>query len=91
MPFADTLREVVDNTDGALAGLLMDFEGIAVESYVKDRDSYDIDVVGAEFSVIVKSVRRAINARRRADRTTRVFWVAPAAVRRPGGPGAPAH
>jgi predicted regulator of Ras-like GTPase activity (Roadblock/LC7/MglB family) len=62
MPFADTLRDVVDNTEGALAGLLMDFEGIAVESYIKDRESFDIDVVGAEFSVIVKSVRRAIES-----------------------------
>jgi predicted regulator of Ras-like GTPase activity (Roadblock/LC7/MglB family) len=60
--FADTLREVVDNTDGAIASLLMDFEGIAVESFAKDRDVFDIDVVGAEFSVIIKSVRRAIDS-----------------------------
>jgi predicted regulator of Ras-like GTPase activity (Roadblock/LC7/MglB family) len=60
--FSDTLREVVDGTDGAIASLLMDFEGIAVESYAKDRGAFDIDVVGAEFSVIIKSVRRAIES-----------------------------
>jgi predicted regulator of Ras-like GTPase activity (Roadblock/LC7/MglB family) len=60
--FADTLREVVDGTEGAIASLLMDFEGIAVESYASDRDVFDIDVVGAEFSVIIKSVRRAIDS-----------------------------
>jgi len=67
MPFADTLREVVDHTEGALAGLLMDFEGIAVETYVKDRTAFDIDVVGAEFSVIVKSVKRATESLEAGD------------------------
>ena len=36
----------------------MDFEGIAVESYVKG-SSMDMDAVGAEYSVILKSIRRA--------------------------------
>lgn len=62
MLFQDVLKEVVDGTEGGLATLLMDFEGIAVETYVKDRNTFDIDVVGAEFSVIVKSVRRAIDS-----------------------------
>ncbi len=60
--FAQTLREVVDNTEGALASLLMDFEGIAVESYAIQDAGFDIDIVGAEFSVIVKSVQRAIES-----------------------------
>jgi predicted regulator of Ras-like GTPase activity (Roadblock/LC7/MglB family) len=60
--FAQTLREVVDNTEGAFASLLMDFEGIAVESYAREGSGFDIDVVGAEFSVIVKSVQRAIDS-----------------------------
>jgi predicted regulator of Ras-like GTPase activity (Roadblock/LC7/MglB family) len=60
--FVEALREVVDNTDGALSGLLMDFEGIAVQSYSKDGAPFDIDVVGAEFSVIIKSVQRAVES-----------------------------
>lgn len=60
--FAATLREVVDKTEGALASLLMDFEGIPVESYKKDSSLFDIDIVGAEFSVIVKSVQRAVES-----------------------------
>lgn len=58
--FVEALREVVENTDGALAGLLMDFEGIPLESYVKPGASFDIEVLGAEFSVIVKSVQRTV-------------------------------
>ena len=34
--FRDVLREVVDRTEGGIAGLLMGFDGIPVENYVKD-------------------------------------------------------
>jgi predicted regulator of Ras-like GTPase activity (Roadblock/LC7/MglB family) len=57
--FRDALRAVVENTEGGMAGLLMDFEGIPVDSYTRDGAPFDIDQVGAEFSVVVKSIRRA--------------------------------
>jgi predicted regulator of Ras-like GTPase activity (Roadblock/LC7/MglB family) len=56
--FKEAIRDVVEGTDGGLAGILMDFEGIAVDSYVKG-DTLDINAVGAEFSVILKSIQRA--------------------------------
>ncbi len=57
--FKESLEAVVNGTEGALAGLLMDFQGVAVESYAREGASVDVDVIGAEFSVIVKSVQRA--------------------------------
>jgi predicted regulator of Ras-like GTPase activity (Roadblock/LC7/MglB family) len=57
--FQNVLKEVVENTEGGLASLLMDFEGIAVESYSKPGAHFDITTIGAEFSVVVKSIQRA--------------------------------
>jgi predicted regulator of Ras-like GTPase activity (Roadblock/LC7/MglB family) len=57
--FKEAIREVVDGTEGGLAGILMDFEGIAVDSYAKPDAPFDINSVGAEYSVIVKSIQRA--------------------------------
>jgi predicted regulator of Ras-like GTPase activity (Roadblock/LC7/MglB family) len=57
--FRDSIRQVVENTEGAMAGLLMDLEGIPVESYSKQGTDFDIEVVGAEASVVVKAVQRA--------------------------------
>lgn len=57
--FQEILKEVVDNTEGGLATLLMDFEGIAVDSYSKPGASFDIATIGAEFSVVLKSIQRA--------------------------------
>jgi predicted regulator of Ras-like GTPase activity (Roadblock/LC7/MglB family) len=37
----------------------MDFEGIPLESYTRDGANLDIEVVGAEVSVVVKAIQRA--------------------------------
>jgi predicted regulator of Ras-like GTPase activity (Roadblock/LC7/MglB family) len=57
--FREVLQEVVEQTDGALACLIMDFEGIRLDSYVKPGASIDINTVGAEYSVILKSIQQA--------------------------------
>lgn len=57
--FGEYLREVVQGTDGGVAGLLMGFDGIAVDSYAKDDAEIDITTVGMEFSVIISQIRRA--------------------------------
>jgi predicted regulator of Ras-like GTPase activity (Roadblock/LC7/MglB family) len=56
--FKDALQSVVDGTDGGIAGLLMDFEGIPVETYARE-SGFDIESVGAEVSVVVKAIQRA--------------------------------
>ncbi len=57
--FKDSLRGLVDDTDGGLASLLMDFEGIPLETYSREGTAFDIEAVGAEVSVVVKSIQRA--------------------------------
>jgi predicted regulator of Ras-like GTPase activity (Roadblock/LC7/MglB family) len=57
--FQAVLKEVVEGTEGGLATLLMDFEGIAVDSYSKPGAAFDITTIGAEFSVVLKSIQRA--------------------------------
>ncbi len=57
--FKEALQGAVEGTDGGYAGLLMDFEGIPVESYVGENSPFDIEVVGAEVSVLIKQIQRA--------------------------------
>lgn len=57
--FRESIRHFVESTEGAEAGLLMDLEGIAVETYSKEGSACDIEVVGAEASVVVKAIQRA--------------------------------
>jgi predicted regulator of Ras-like GTPase activity (Roadblock/LC7/MglB family) len=57
--FKAALERAVTGTEGGIAGLLMDFEGIPLESFAKEGASLDIETVGAEVSVVVKAIQRA--------------------------------
>ncbi len=57
--FKETLKEVVEGTDGGIAGVLMDYEGFAVETWTRDDAELDIQTVGMELSVVLKDARRA--------------------------------
>lgn len=67
--FQENLKRIVDNVEGGIAGLLMGFDGIAVESYTRPATpgrhpgpSVDVNTVGMEFSFILTQVRKAAEA-----------------------------
>lgn len=57
--FQAQLKELVEKTDGGIAGLVMDSSGIALDAYAKDGAAFDITTIGIEFSVVVGGIRRA--------------------------------
>jgi len=57
--FKQVLREVVERTDGGIAGLVMGFDGIPVENYVKADGVFDIETVGMELSFILTQIMKA--------------------------------
>ena len=56
--FRESLARVVDNVEGGVAGLLMGFDGIAIESYSRPTATLDINAVGTEFGFILGQVRK---------------------------------
>ena len=59
--FQDLLKDVVHQTEGALAGLVMGFDGISVETYVRGDQEvpFEVENVGMEYSVILKEIAKA--------------------------------
>ncbi|MBI4509723.1 MAG: hypothetical protein HY698_08795 [Deltaproteobacteria bacterium] len=57
--FKEPLQKIVDNVEGGIAGLVMGFDGIAVDTYVRERDKADINTVGMELSFVLTQVRKA--------------------------------
>ncbi len=58
--FRESLQRMVDRLAGGVAGILMGFDGISVESYTKDgEESLDIQTVGMELAHAVVQVRKA--------------------------------
>jgi predicted regulator of Ras-like GTPase activity (Roadblock/LC7/MglB family) len=58
--FQDSLKRLVSETEGGMAGILMGFDGIPVETYsVPSNTAVDMQTVGMEFSFVLTQVRRA--------------------------------
>jgi predicted regulator of Ras-like GTPase activity (Roadblock/LC7/MglB family) len=57
--FKEPLQKIVDNVEGGIAGLVMGFDGISVESYTREGHKIDINTVGMEFSFILTQVKKA--------------------------------
>ncbi len=59
--FQEVLKDVVDRTEGCLAGLVMGFDGITVAFYINPETGVPLEVetIGMEYSVILKEIRRA--------------------------------
>jgi predicted regulator of Ras-like GTPase activity (Roadblock/LC7/MglB family) len=57
--FQALLIDVVESTEGALASLVMDLDGITLDSYSKPKAKHDIKTVGIELTVVLRAVRQA--------------------------------
>lgn len=57
--FREALRDMVERTEGGVAGVVMDSEGIAVDTYARDGAAIDITNVAVEFGVVLASIKRA--------------------------------
>lgn len=57
--FEEVLKDVVNRTEGGVAGLVMGFDGITVAHYVREDAPIDVETIGMEYSVILKDIRRA--------------------------------
>jgi predicted regulator of Ras-like GTPase activity (Roadblock/LC7/MglB family) len=57
--FREILQDIVESTEGSTAGLLMGFDGIAIDQYSAGDGAFDVEAVGMEYSVLLKGVQQA--------------------------------
>ncbi|MEM7435444.1 MAG: hypothetical protein AAF436_09860 [Myxococcota bacterium] len=57
--FKEILQDIVERTDGSVAGLLMASDGIAIDQYASGDGPFDVESVGMEYSVVLKGIQRA--------------------------------
>lgn len=56
--FRENLEKLVDNCEGAVASVMMGFDGIAVDTISREKD-LDVDTISMEFSFVLGQVRKA--------------------------------
>lgn len=57
--FTELLQGIVERTPGGMAGIIMGFDGMALDNYVAQ--DVDIETVGMEYSLSLKQVAEAGN------------------------------
>ena len=57
--FTENLKKIVARVGGGIGAVIMGLDGIAVETYVRDKDGFDINIIGMEFSFILGQVKKA--------------------------------
>jgi len=58
MDFKEILKDMVKRVDGAKAAVLMGYDGIAIDEYKKEGTDIDIQLMGVEYSGIIKEMKR---------------------------------
>jgi predicted regulator of Ras-like GTPase activity (Roadblock/LC7/MglB family) len=56
--FKEVLKDLVEKSEGGIAGIIMDAEGIALDSYSKPDAAIDINTVAVEYGVILGTIKR---------------------------------
>jgi predicted regulator of Ras-like GTPase activity (Roadblock/LC7/MglB family) len=65
--FQDALRKIVNKADGGIAAIVMDSNGIALDSYAVDGAAFDINNIGIEFGVVIGHIKRAAESLEAGD------------------------
>jgi predicted regulator of Ras-like GTPase activity (Roadblock/LC7/MglB family) len=64
-PFRERMRELVDRLEGGVAGVLMGFDGINLDSYAKSGHEQalgDIQTMAMEFAHLIAQARRTLQS-----------------------------
>ncbi len=57
--FKGILQTIVTSCSGGVGAVLMGYDGIAVEQYVVDDNTFDLNLIAVEYSNITKEIRNA--------------------------------
>jgi|YelNatPaOPRAMG01_1025707.scaffolds.fasta_scaffold10091_7 predicted regulator of Ras-like GTPase activity (Roadblock/LC7/MglB family) len=56
MAFLDILKQIVDNFEGCIGGILIGLDGIVVEQYTKEDEVIDFQNIGVEYMNLIKTI-----------------------------------
>ena len=60
MVFKEILKDVVESVEGGIGAVIMGYDGIPIDEYVKDVAPFDIQLLAVEYTSVLKEVRRTI-------------------------------
>lgn len=59
--FRETLVEIVNKVEGGLGAVIMGYDGIAIEEYIADHRTCDVQLLAVEYATLLKEVKRTVS------------------------------
>jgi predicted regulator of Ras-like GTPase activity (Roadblock/LC7/MglB family) len=60
MPLKSTLKEIVESVDGGLGAVIIGYDGIPLDEYLKEEAPIDLQVLAIEYATVLKEIRKAV-------------------------------
>jgi predicted regulator of Ras-like GTPase activity (Roadblock/LC7/MglB family) len=60
MSLKETLSEITENVEGALAAFVMAYDGIAIEEIIVGVPEFDVQLLVVEYATVLAEIKRAV-------------------------------
>lgn len=67
MSFRETLRDIVENVNGGVGAVIMGYDGIAIEEYIKTDSQFDVQLLAVEYATLLKEIKRTVEVLKAGD------------------------
>ena len=64
MSIRDTLTGIVENVEGALAAIIMAYDGIAIDEITVPQAEFDLQLLTVEYATVLKEIKRSVEVLR---------------------------
>ena len=61
MSIKTVLQEIVENVDGALGAIVMGYDGIPLDEFIKESSPIDLQVLSVEYATVLKEIKKAVD------------------------------
>lgn len=60
MSLRDSLSSIVQSVDGALAAIIMAYDGIPIDEVTVEQSEFDMQLLSVEYATVLKEIKRAV-------------------------------
>lgn len=67
MGFRAILKSIVEESCGGLGGVIMGYDGISIDEYVRDGAGLDVQTITVEYASVLKEIKRTVGVLKTGD------------------------
>ena len=60
MGFKTILKTIVDESSGGLGAIIMGYDGISIDEYVRASSGFDVQILTVEYASVLKEIKRTV-------------------------------